>query len=199
MPEYVYYGGNKSGMYGEAFVGKLRLLKFNPNLESEIVDLIDPNKLVALYDLAAEEEEDGKVTAKKYRSNDNEEEMIFYPGFMYGGKRKGLACCAAIVAHEVHHVDLNNVNAGRVDADKDQMADDLEGSMDGVATHVGAKDTYHLSEKDSNYRIYAEYGDNEIRARRIERIEPRVYHEDKDWANPGFQSKDKCGYDPLKN
>ena len=46
---------------------------------------------------------------------------------------------------------------------------------------------------------YAGYGDNEIRARRIERIEPRVYHADQDWANPGFQSKIPCGYDPLKN
>ena len=26
-----------------------------------------------------------------------------------------------------------------------------------------------------------------------------VYYEEKDWANPGFQSKSKCGYDELKN
>ena len=70
--------------------------------------------------------------------------------------------------------------------------------MDGIATHVGVKDTYRLSEQCSNFRIYAGYGDNEIRARWIERTRI-VYYEDKDWANPGFQSKTKCGYDPLKN
>ncbi len=71
--------------------------------------------------------------------------------------------------------------------------------MDGIATHVGEKDTYRFSTKNNNYGVYAGYGDNEIRARRIERVKPQEYHEGKDWANPGFQSKIPCGYDPLKN
>lgn len=198
MPDYVFYGGNESDMYGAAFVGVLSLLKDNPNLDPEVANvlagIVDPNKLVALYDLAAEEEEEGEVAdviigkgkrAKKYL------------GFKYGGRRAGLACCAAIVAHEVHHVDLYNMNADRPDTDKDQMADGFESSMDGIATHVGRRDTYRLSRKNSNYGVYAGYGDNEIRARRVERTKV-VYHKDRDWANPGFQSESKCGYDALK-
>jgi hypothetical protein len=201
MPEYVYYGGNKSDMYGAAFVGVLSLLKDNPNLDPEVANVLagiaDPNKLVALYDLAAEEEEEGEVTAKKYRDEDSGK-MKHYPGFKYGGHREGLACCAAIVAHEVHHVDLHKENAGRPDTDKDQMADEFEMSMDGIATHVGVKDTYRLSQKCDNFKTYEGYGDNEIRARWIERTKIE-YYEDKDWANPGFQSDDKCGYDGLKD
>ena len=67
--------------------------------------------------------------------------------------------------------------------------------MDGIATHVGEKDTYRFSTKNNNYGVYAGYGDNEIRARRIERINPQEYHEDQDWANPGFQSAEIGGYD----
>ena len=199
MPEYVYYGGNKSDMYGEAFVGVLSLLKDNPNLDPEvasvIADIADPKRLVALYDLAAEEEEEGKVADVIIGKGKRAKK---YPGFKYGGRREGLACCAAIVAHEVHHVDLYNMNADRPDTDKDQMADGFESSMDGIATHVGRRDTYRLSRKNSNYGVYAGYGDNEIRARRVERTKV-VYYEEKDWANPGFQSKPKCGYDELKN
>ena len=201
MPEYVYYGGNKSDMYGEAFVGVLSLLKDKPNLDPEVANVLagiaDPKKLVALYDLAAEVEKEDKVTAKKYRDEDSGK-MKHYPEFKYGGHREGLACCAAIVAHEVHHVDLSKENAGRPDTDKDQMADSFESSKDGIATHVGVKDTYRLSEKCDNFKIYEGYGDNEIRARWIERTKIE-YYEDKDWANPGFQSDDKCGYDGLKD
>ena len=199
MPEYVFYGGNKSDMYGEAFVGALNLLKSNPNLDPEvasvIADIADPKRLVALYDLAAEEEEEGEVADVIIGKGKRAKK---YPGFKYGGRREGLACCAAIVAHEVHHVDLYNMNADRPDTDKDRMADGFESSMDGIATHVGRRDTYRLSRKNSNYGVYAGYGDNEIRARWIERTKIE-YYEDKDWANPGFQSDDKCGYDGLKD
>ena len=89
-------------------------------------------------------------------------------------------------------------NGGQTDTDKDQMADSFESYKDGISTHVGVKDTYRLSQKCDNFKIYEGYGDNEIRARWIERTKI-VYYEDKDWANPGFQSDDKCGYDGLKD
>ena len=181
--------------------GVLSLLKDNPNLDPEVANVLagiaDPNKLVALYDLAAEVEKEDKVTKQTYK-NKRTGEIKSYPGFKYGGNREGLACCAAIVAHEVHHVDLHKENAGQTDTDKDQMADSFESSKDGIATHVGVKDTYRLSQKCDNFKIYEGYGDNEIRARWIERTKI-VYYEDKDWANPGFQSDDKCGYDGLKD
>ena len=88
-------------------------------------------------------------------------------------------------------------NGGQTDTDKDQMADGFESYKDGISTHVGVKDTYRLSQKCDNFKIYAGYGDNEIRARRVERTKV-VYHKDRDWANPGFQSESKCGYDALK-
>ena len=139
---------------------------------------------------------EGEVTTQTYK-NKRTGEIKSYYGFKYGGNRKGLACCAATVAHEVHHVDLHKENGGQTDTDKDQMADGFESPMDGIATHVGRRDTYRLSRKNSNYGIYAGYGDNEIRARRVERTKV-VYHKDRDWANPGFQSESKCGYDALK-
>ena len=41
---------------------------------------------------------------------------------------------------------------------------------------------------------YSSYGDEEVRMRKLERdVGPECYHEDLDWANPGCQSKDKCG------
>ena len=41
---------------------------------------------------------------------------------------------------------------------------------------------------------YSSYGDEEARMRKLERdVGPECYHEDLDWANPGCQSKDKCG------
>lgn len=49
---------------------------------------------------------------------------------------------------------------------------------------------------DSTERV-RDRDDNEIRARRVERTKV-VYHKDRDWANPGFQSESKCGYDALK-
>ena len=89
-------------------------------------------------------------------------------------------------------------NGGQTDTDKDQMADSFESYKDGISTHVGVKDTYRLSPKCDNFKIYEGYGDNEIRARWVER-KKIVYYEEKDWANPGFQSDDKCGYDGLKD
>ena len=90
-------------------------------------------------------------------------------------------------------------NGGQTDTDKDQMADSFESYKDGISTHVGVKDTYRLSQKCDNFKIYAGYGDNEIRARRVERKEARsLYDTSKDWSDPGLQSADKGSYDYVE-
>jgi hypothetical protein len=202
MPEYVYYGGNKSDMYGAAFVGVLRLLKDNPNLDPEVAnvlaDIVDPNKLVALYDLAAEEEQEFTVETPRWAKSDEERKK--FAGFVVGGKRGGLACCAAVVAHEVHHIEMNNDSAGKTDGDFDQIADTLESSLDDVVTRTDDKDTYSFSSI-PGFDTYTGYGDNEIRARKKERKHARErYFREKDWSNPGFQSKMNCySYDNVED
>ena len=202
MPEYVYYGGNKSDMYGAAFVGVLSLLKDNPNLDPEVAnvlaDIVDPTRLVALYDLAAEKEQELVVETPRWAKSDEERKK--FAGFVVGGKRGGLACCAAVVAHEVHHVEMNYDSAGKTDGDFDQIADILESSLDDVVTRTDDKDTYSFSSI-PGFNTYAGYGDNEIRARKKERKHARErYFREKDWSNPGFQSKmNRYSYDNVED
>lgn len=85
----------------------------------------------------------------------------------------------------------------KVDRDEDQVADDDESSYDEIVTEVDENDTYGVSEIIN--RIYTSYGDNEVRARKIERIGVS-YDRSNDWANPGFQSKDHSGsFDFVKD
>ena len=50
-----------------------------------------------------------------------------------------------------------------------------------------------------DFKIYEGYGDNEIRARWVERKEARsLYDTSKDWSDPGLQSADKGSYDYVE-
>ena len=101
MPEYVYYGGNKSDMYGAAFVGVLSLLKDNPNLDPEVAKVLagiaDPTRLVALYDLAAEMEQEFVVETPRWAKSDEERKK--FAGFVVGGGKGRIgmlrsSCCS---------------------------------------------------------------------------------------------------------
>ena len=47
-----------------------------------------------------------------------------------------------------------------------------------------------------NWPDYAKSGDNEVRARKIERNEAKKWYDEKlDWSNPGFQSAELGAYD----
>lgn len=111
-----------------------------------------------------------------------------------------MACCAAVVAHEVHHVEMNYDSAGKTDGDFDQIADILESSLDDVVTRTDDKDTYSFSSI-PGFNTYAGYGDNEIRARKKERKHAHErYFREKDWSNPGFQSKmNRYSYDNVED
>ena len=98
----------------------------------------------------------------------------------YGVKRGGIVVRGT--ADGVHLVPVQR--------DGGQQRTPYESSYDEIVTEVGKNDTYGVSEIIN--RIYTSYGDNEVRARKIERIGVS-YDRSNDWANPGFQSKNHSG------
>ena len=121
-----------------------------------------------------------------------------------GADRKGLPACAAIVAHEMYHGTIAKNSSGKSDLDParndedvlgDLIADELEPNDAGFKTSTLRKDTYGMS-RVWGWSDYARYGDNEVRARMIERVEAKKwYNKDLDWSNPGFQSAVSGAYD----
>ena len=110
------------------------------------------------------------------------------------GTGKGIKCVAETVTHEVHHLTLFGILAGRPDADGDGIADADEGALDGVNSNPANGDTYGLGAAfgyapGTGYWLY---GDNELRCRKKE-LTPGPYDPALDWANPGCQSKNKFG------
>lgn len=110
-----------------------------------------------------------------------------YGSITVTGQGKGTQCVAETVAHELHHITLFALLAGRLDNDNDEIADVDESTLDGINSDPADPDTYNMG------GIYATYGDNEIRCRKKELNPGIVVHPDRDWANPGSQSLNKFG------
>lgn len=79
------------------------------------------------------------------------------------------------------------------DASGDGVPDGRErNGDDGVYSNDFDKDTFRLSDLFAG--DYDEYGDEEVRMRKLEAEDlSDMYHEDLDWANPGCQHKNKFG------
>ena len=115
----------------------------------------------------------------------------------------GVVCTAAICAHEKMHqrifLDLSEVVKSRncdqveVDADTDGVLDANESpkKVYYFITNVGLTDTFRFSAQTGIYE-YQGMGDNEVNARRAERLS-YDYDIFKDWAKPGCQSAKPYG------
>ena len=65
-----------------------------------------------------------------------------------------------------------------------------EPTEDGISTLSNDPDTYRMGSS------YSDYGDQEVRCRKIEQTQTLSVHPEQDWANPGCQSKDQFGPSP---
>lgn len=108
------------------------------------------------------------------------------------GNGKGIKCVAETIRHEGEHLNIYNQFHGQTDTDGDGIRDISETtnsatSYDAVASDSNNADTYNMG------GTYSSYGDNEIRCRKLELNLTITIYPDRDWANPGCQSKNKFG------
>lgn len=108
------------------------------------------------------------------------------------GHGQGIQCVAETIQHEQEHLNIYNQFNGQTDTDGDGIRDTSETtnsatSYGGVTSDPTNANTYNMG------AIYGSYGDNEIRCRKIELNLTISIHPNLDWANPGCQSKNKCG------
>ncbi len=108
------------------------------------------------------------------------------------GQGAGIQCVAETIQHEREHLNIYSLFHGQTDNDSDGIPNAAETtpnatSYGGIASDLNASDTYNMG------GAYAAYGDNEIRCRKTELSHTIAIHPDRDWANPGCQSKNKCG------
>ena len=114
-----------------------------------------------------------------------------YGAITVTGSGKGIQCVAETVQHELHHLELYNKFHGQAeDPDEDGIPSSAEPTQDGISTHPNDPDTYRMGGG------YSLYGDNEIRCRKHELSLTISVYPDKDWANPGCQSKSQFGPRP---
>lgn len=114
-----------------------------------------------------------------------------YGAITVTGSGKGIQCVAETVQHELHHLELYNKFHGQAeDPDEDGIPSSAEPTQDGISTHPNDPDTYRMGGG------YSLYGDNEIRCRKQELSLTISVYPDKDWANPGCQSKSQFGPRP---
>lgn len=73
------------------------------------------------------------------------------------------------------------------DPDGDGIPSSEEPTEDGISTLSNDPDTYRMGSS------YSGYGDQEVRCRKIEQTHTLSVHPERDWANPGCQSKDQFG------
>jgi hypothetical protein len=112
-----------------------------------------------------------------------------------GGSGTGIVYMGETVAHELRHQSLEALKGGRTDSENDGVADADEPTLDGIVTVVGNRDTYGTAAV-LGHAPYANYGDEEIRARRAEENHGVTLKPKLDWANPGCNSKNFEGVAP---
>lgn len=113
-----------------------------------------------------------------------------YGSLTVTGQGKGIQCVAETVAHELYHLTLHGILAGRGDTDSDGIANADEPTLDGINSDPNDPDTYNMGGG------YSGYGDNEIRCRKKELTPGISVVPTADWANPGCQSKNQFGPTP---
>ncbi|MGD9873180.1 MAG: hypothetical protein AB7T27_02810 [Kiritimatiellia bacterium] len=126
-----------------------------------------------------------------------------YGSITVTGQGRGIRCVAETIQHEQHHLDIYNAfhsrittahaNGGAYNGDPDDDPDGEtipnveEPSYDGIASDPNDPDSYNMGGG------YSGYGDNEVRCRKIELDLTIPIYPDRDWANPGCQSKNEFG------
>lgn len=116
---------------------------------------------------------------------------VGYGSISVGGNGKGIQCVAETILHEQHHVQIfNRFNGRGNDPDGDGIPSSEEPTEDGISTLANDPDTYRMGSS------YSDYGDQEVRCRKIEQTQTLSVHPEQDWANPGCQSKDQFGPSP---
>ena len=119
-----------------------------------------------------------------------------------GGNGRGIQCIAEVVQHEMHHKYLAEKYSGACkvkgdDIDGDGIPNTAEGTEDGVRTSPTNPDTYRVASVFPDVGGYEKYGDDEIRCRKCEMILLIPIFPERDWANPGCQSKVPYGPCPI--
>jgi hypothetical protein len=112
---------------------------------------------------------------------------VTYGSITVTGTGKGIKCVAETIEHEQCHIDNYKASKGKKDDDGDGVADTLEPNLEGIKSDPKDADTYKMGGS------YSSYGDDEVRCRKKELNLTISYHTNKDWANPGCQSKVKFG------
>jgi len=109
------------------------------------------------------------------------------------GHGKGIKCVAETIEHELHHIAIyeayhKQIAANRqLDADRDNIPTAAEATLDAIKSDPANGDTFNLV---GIYgRTYATYGDEDVRCRKKELRLSIPYHVEKDWANPGCQTR----------
>jgi hypothetical protein len=97
---------------------------------------------------------------------------------------KGIHCVAVTVEHEQTHMNDYAHIGGREDSDHDIVANADEPTRHGINTDPSDPDTYSVG---------VSYGDDEIRAQKMEGNNGVLYYPASDWANPGCQSANQYG------
>jgi hypothetical protein len=112
------------------------------------------------------------------------------------GHGKGIKCVAEVLQHEGHHIALYKAFHDQIardktiDPDGDGIPSAAEAGTDGIRSNPQNPDTFNIS---GSIPEYATYGDEEIRCRKEELKHTIQYHVEKDWADPGCQSKPAYG------
>jgi hypothetical protein len=110
-----------------------------------------------------------------------------YGSLTVTGIGEGILCAAETVEHELYHLTIYDDQVGKSDADGDLVADASEPNLTGVDSSISNPDTFSMGGS------YSNYGDNEVRCRKKELSLSFTIYPEKDWANPGCQSKNQFG------
>ena len=118
----------------------------------------------------------------------------------FGCDSAGVKAVAAILKHEHRHKDIEESFPDLIDRnpdddyDEDSVLDkdEISGRW-GLVTLTNCFDTFKISYEDG-MEMYRKNADNEVLARKAEES-PLVYFVDRDWCNPGCQSKVRRGPD----
>jgi hypothetical protein len=109
------------------------------------------------------------------------------------GHGNGIKCVAETIEHELHHLAIYEAYHGQIagnpqlDADRDNIPTPAEATLDLIKSDPANGDTFNLV---SIYgQTYATYGDEDVRCRKRELKLTIPYHVEKDWANPGCQTR----------
>jgi len=113
------------------------------------------------------------------------------------GSGRGIQCVAEIIQHEMGHINIHrlvhdpawqdpSLTYPLVDSDGDGVPNIWEATLMGLATATNNPNTFNLEKYPTN-------GDDEIRCQLLEMNLTIPFFPEKDWANPGWQHKNRVG------